>query len=97
MYKFISIWMLVGTIGTIVSPPEASADVWCDILAEKPTVQQAENMIIATAIAAYEKGMDATAVGRLVVNDIKNNCPEHAGIVYAGAQNVSDRVDQMGE
>lgn len=83
--------------GSIALAPTAQAEVWCDILAEKPTVQQAENMIIATAVAAYEKGMDATEVGKLVVNDIKNNCPEHAGIVYAGAQNVSDRVDQMGE
>jgi len=83
--------------GSIALAPAAQADVWCDILAEQPTVEQAENMIIATALAAYEKGMDGDFVGKLVVDDIRNNCPEHADLVYAGAQNVSDRVDEMGE
>ena len=82
------IFSVLAILGSTVFSAPAKADVWCDIMSENPSISQAENMIAATAIAAQKQGADYRTVGRLLAEDIVNNCPQYSNIVLNAAQNI---------
>ena len=80
--------VVLAIVGGFFKPAAAHADVWCDIMSENPSISQAENMIAATAIAAQKQGADYRTVGRMLAEDIVNNCPQYSNIVLNAAQNI---------
>lgn len=77
----------VVAASNVMFPATANADIWCDIMAENPTVSQAEDMIVATALSAIGSGADTDTVGRMVAQDIVTNCPQYVDEVLAAAEN----------
>jgi hypothetical protein len=75
---------------TVVAP-SASADssVNCSYLNAHPRVSDAEDLMVYTALEAYDNGDNMDAAGRRFAKDIVNNCPQHIDTVLQAAENIS--------
>lgn len=81
------IFAILAVLGSTIFAAPAKADIWCDIMSENPTVSQAEDMIVATALSAIGSGADTDTVGRMVAQDIVTNCPQYVDEVLAATEN----------
>ena len=71
--------------------PSATADTSqnCAYLNANPSVSDAEDLMVFTALEAYDAGSNMDAVGRRFATDIINNCPKHLNTVLEAAENIS--------
>ena len=89
MFKTIIIAaMIMFTVGVA---PSATADTSqnCAYLNANPSVSDAEDLMVFTALEAYDAGSNMDAVGRRFATDIINNCPQHLNTVLEAAENIS--------
>ena len=89
MFKTIIIAaMIMFTVGVA---PSATADTSqnCAYLSANPSVSDAEDLMVFTALEAYDAGSNMDAVGRRFATDIINNCPQHLNTVLEAAENIS--------
>ena len=89
MFKTIIIAaMIMFTVGVA---PSATADTSqnCAYLNANPSVSDAEDLMVFTALEAYDNGDNMDAVGRRFATDIINNCPQHLNTVLEAAENIS--------
>ena len=72
--------------------PSATADtsVNCAYLNAHPRVSDAEDLMVYTALEAYDNGDNMDAAGRRFAKDIVNNCPQHIDTVLQAAENISN-------
>lgn len=72
--------------------PSATADssVNCAYLDAHPRVSDAEDLMVYTALEAYDNGENMDAVGRSFATDIVSNCPQHIKTVLQAAENISN-------
>mgnify|MGYP007122482855 CR=1 FL=1 len=78
-------------IGSVFMPIEADASPSqnCAYLNANPSVSDAEDLMVFTALEAYDNGDNMDAVGRRFATDIINNCPQHLNTVLEAAENIS--------
>ena len=71
--------------------PSATADTSqnCAYLNANPSVSDAEDLMVFTALEAYDNGDNMDAAGRRFAKDIVNNCPQHIDTVLQAAENIS--------
>ena len=71
--------------------PSATADTSqnCAYLNANSSVSDAEDLMVFTALEAYDAGSNMDAVGRRFATDIINNCPQHLNTVLEAAENIS--------
>ena len=78
-------------IGSVFMPIEADAapSQNCAYLNAHPRVSDAEDLMVYTALEAYDNGDNMDAAGRRFAKDIVNNCPQHIDTVLQAAENIS--------
>ena len=71
---------------------EAHADTSmnCSYLDANPSISDAEDLMVYTALQAMDNGQDMESTGRQFAKDIVTNCPEHVGTVLQAAENISN-------